>query len=66
MTRDATMEYINKFEGIKPRSLGVFLYYLGLTESQFNQIVVQHLIPPAESTNPDTLPIGEPSCDQGL
>lgn len=39
-------EFNEKFDGRKPHSLKVFLEYVGLTESEFNQIVGQMVIPP--------------------
>jgi len=50
MTREDAMEFIKKYEGTKPRSLEVFLEYVGITEEEFNEIVAKHLIPPAHTS----------------
>ena len=64
MTRKRAMEYIRTFERRKPKSLKVFLEYIGITEEEFNRIVALHLIPPARATDPATLPEGEQLWDQ--
>lgn len=64
MTREKAMEYIKKYEGLRPASLDVFLQVLGISEDEFNSIVALHLIPPAEKINPETLPHGEKLWDQ--
>jgi N-acetyl sugar amidotransferase len=64
MTREQAMECIRKYEGRKPRSLEVFLDYIGITEEEFYRIVALHLIPPAHAVDPATLPEGEKLWDQ--
>lgn len=44
--RDEALKIIKEFEGKKPRTLAVFLDYLGLTEEQFNDIVLKTSVPP--------------------
>jgi len=66
MTREDAMEFIKKYEGTKPRSLEVFLEYVGITEEEFNEIVAKHLIPPAPRIDPMTLPEKEKLWDQDL
>lgn len=46
MTRPEAVELVKKFEGKKPRTLPIFLDYLGLTEDQFNEIVFKTAVPP--------------------
>lgn len=66
MTREDAMEFIKKYEGTKPKSLEVFLEYVGITEEEFNEIVAKHLIPPAPHIDPMTLPKKEKLWDQDL
>jgi hypothetical protein len=54
------------YEGKKPKSLQVFLDYLGMTEEQFNEIALKHVIPPAPVIDPSVLPEGEKLWDQDL
>lgn len=46
MSRDEAMLLIEQYEGVKPRTLEVFLEYLDLTESEFNEIVLKTAVPP--------------------
>jgi len=46
MSRDEAVALIRKYEGRKPRMLSVFLDYLGMTEDEFNEIVMKTAIPP--------------------
>jgi hypothetical protein len=46
MSRDEAVVLIRKYEGRKPRMLSVFLDYLGMTEDEFNEIVMKTAIPP--------------------
>jgi hypothetical protein len=39
-------ELVREYEGRRPPSLDLFLGYLGLTEEQFNQIVLNTVVPP--------------------
>ncbi|MFH1800833.1 MAG: N-acetyl sugar amidotransferase [Candidatus Omnitrophota bacterium] len=48
MTREDALLLIRNYEGKKPRTLPIFLDYLGLTEDQFNEIVFKTAIPPYE------------------
>lgn len=66
MTRDEAMTLIRKYEHRKPRSLDVFLKYLEITEEEFNEIVMRHVIPPAERQDPHTIPQSEKLWDQDL
>jgi len=66
ITRDEAMEFIKKYEGRKPKSLEVFLEYVGITEEEFNEICLKHVIHPAKAIDPKTLPEGEKLWDQDL
>ena len=66
MSREEAMELIKKYEGRKPKSLGVLLEYLDINEKEFNEIVLRHLIPPAKPINPKTLLEGNKLWDQDL
>ena len=46
MTKEEAEELIYKYEGKKPPSLEVFLEYLDMTESEFNEIVSKTVVPP--------------------
>jgi hypothetical protein len=39
-------ELDEKYDGIKPRSLEIFLEYMGLSEKEFNEIIDTMVIPP--------------------
>lgn len=66
MTREEAMKFIEKYEGKKPKSLEVFLDYIGITEEEFNKIVLKHVIPPAKPFDPKTLSEGPMLWDQDL
>ncbi len=44
----AEADELQKLEGRKPPSLDIFLEYMGLTESEFNEIVKRTAVPPYE------------------
>ena len=46
MTKTEADELIDKYEGKKPPSLEIFLEYLGMEESEFNEIVSKTVVPP--------------------
>jgi hypothetical protein len=66
MTREEAMAAVKEIEGRRPASLDVFLEYVGLTEAEFDQIVLQHVIAPSEPIDPASLPQGEKLWDQDL
>jgi len=66
ITREQAMELIEKYEKRKPKSLSVFLEYIGITEDEFNEICLKHLIPPANPSNPKTFSEGPKLWDQDL
>lgn len=64
MDREQALELIHEYEWKKPRSLEVFCEYAGITEDQFHEIVLQHVIAPHKPIDPDILPYGEKLWDQ--
>lgn len=66
MTREEAMRLIQKYEKRKPKSLEVFLEYVGLKEDEFHDIVAKHLIHPAPRIEPGSMPEGEKLWDQDL
>ena len=66
MSRDEAMDLIRKYDGRRPKSLAVFLEYIGMTEEEFYEIVALHLIAPAERIDPASLPEGEKLWDQDI
>lgn len=48
ITQERARELIDEYEGRKPPSLELFLEYLGITEDEFNAIVVKTVVPPYE------------------
>jgi len=66
MSREEAMKLIEKYEGRKPKSLKIFLEYLNITEEEFNEIVLKHVIPPVKPIDPNSLPEGEKLWDQDL
>jgi N-acetyl sugar amidotransferase len=56
ITKEDADVLVRDFEGRKPPSLALFLDYLGLTESQFNDIVLGTVVPPHK---PDFTTIGD-------
>lgn len=60
------MKLIEEYENFKPKSLEVFLEYLGITEDEFHEIVLKHVIPPFKGLDPSTLKEGKKLWDQDL
>jgi hypothetical protein len=48
IAKDSAEELIAECEGHRPPSLDLFLEYVGLTEAEFNQIVLKTVVPPFE------------------
>jgi len=46
MKRDEALELIKKYEGKKPKSLEIFLNFIGLTEKEFFDIAMSHQVSP--------------------
>jgi hypothetical protein len=48
MDRVEALALIQKYEGKRPPSLDLFLEYVGLTEEEFVQIALSHVVSPYE------------------
>ncbi|MCA0431117.1 MAG: N-acetyl sugar amidotransferase [Bacteroidetes bacterium] len=48
MERDKALEIIKKYEGKKPKSLEIFLNFIGLTEKEFFDVAMSHQVSPWE------------------
>jgi len=46
LARDEAELLVRQYDGKRPNSIGIFLKYLGLTESEFMEIVRPHVVPP--------------------
>jgi N-acetyl sugar amidotransferase len=46
MTRDEALQMIKKYEGFRPASLDVFLKAMNMTETEFNNIALTHIVAP--------------------
>ncbi len=46
MNRDEALDLIKKYEGKKPKSLEIFLNFIGLTEKEFFDIAMSHQVSP--------------------
>lgn len=46
MTRDEALALIKQYEGKRPPSLDIFLKFIGLTEEEFVQISMSHIVSP--------------------
>jgi N-acetyl sugar amidotransferase len=46
ITKEEGQRLVSRYEGKRPPSLKLFLEYLGLTEDQFNDIVLKTVVPP--------------------
>ena len=66
MTHDEGMNLIEEYEGNKPQSLKIFLDYVELTEKEFNEIVLRHIIPPFDGIDPESLEWGKKLWDQDV
>lgn len=65
LSREEALELVKKYEGRRPAGLDVFLEYLGITESEFNEIALSQIVYPNEC-NPGKLEKGEELWDQRL
>ncbi|MBI4347021.1 MAG: N-acetyl sugar amidotransferase, partial [Elusimicrobia bacterium] len=63
LTRDEALRLARQYDGQRPASLDVFLEYLGLTEEQFLDIALKHMVSPHKA-DPASIPKGEPLPDQ--
>jgi hypothetical protein len=46
ISKDSAMEMIQVYEGRRPPSLDIFLEYVGISEGEFNEIVIGHQVSP--------------------
>jgi N-acetyl sugar amidotransferase len=46
MTTAEAQKWIDSYEGKKPQSLGIFLDYMGITEKEFNEIILKFVVAP--------------------
>ena len=46
MTREDGLKQLNEYEGKRPPSLDLFLDFVGLTESEFQEIAESHIVSP--------------------
>lgn len=65
LSREEAVELVKKYEGKRPKSLDIFLDYLGITEAEFNEIALSQIVHPNEC-NPEKLEKGEELWDQRL
>lgn len=59
LDRATALQMVQEYEGKKPQSLAVFLEYLGITEKEFNDIVLEHVISPWQPSDPSFIPLGK-------
>lgn len=64
MSREEAVKLVKQFDGLKPASLQVFLKFLDMSEDEFNEIAVRHLVSPWRC-DPCTLKQGRQLHDQG-
>ncbi len=64
MTRDEALAYIEKYEGYRPASLDVFLKAMGMSEAEFNEIALRHVVSPHVAPDLSTVKRGAPVPDQ--
>jgi len=65
MSRESALDYVKKYEGKRPASLDIFLEYLDISETEFNEIAVSQLVYPNEC-DPAKLAKGDTLWDQKL
>jgi len=64
MTRDEALKMIEKYEGYRPASLDVFLKAIDMSDQEFHEIALKHLVAPHVPPDWRTLPRGEELPDQ--
>ena len=64
MTREEGMEMVEKYEGFRPASLDVFLKALDMTDEEFHEIALKHVVSPHVPPDWRTLPRGPELPDQ--
>jgi hypothetical protein len=63
LSREKALELVKKYDGLKPASLKPFLDFVGISEDEFNEVAVKHIVSPWEC-DPKTLPEGKELWDQ--
>jgi len=66
MTREEGLKMIEQYEGFRPASLDVFLKAMGMTEDEFNEIALRHVVSPQVPPDLKTVPRGPELWDQKL
>ncbi len=64
MSTEEAKEIIKRYEGKKPKTLKIFLEYLGLNESEFNLIIQKSIVPPHTPTFSEDESDELPDCSQ--
>jgi len=55
LDRERAMDLVKEYDGRRPGSLDIFLRYVGLTEGEFLDIMVPHVVPPHEMPGADQI-----------
>ena len=63
MSREEAVKLVKQYDGLKPASLPVFLEFVGITEGEFNEIAVNHMVSPWKC-DPKILKQGKELWDQ--
>jgi len=63
LDRETALKLVKEYEGKRPASLDVFLEYIGITEDEFNQLAVSHMVHPNQ-IDPKELEKGPELWDQ--
>jgi len=64
MTRDEALKFIEQYEGYRPASLDVFLKAMGMSEAEFNEIALRHVVRPHVAPDVSKVKRGSPLPDQ--
>ena len=65
ITREKAIEIVKRYEGIRPKSLDYFLKIMRMTEEEFMNIALKHVIKP-HKFNKDEIKPGKELWDQHL
>lgn len=66
MTRDEGLKFIEQYEGYRPASLDVFLRAMDMTEEEFNEIALRHVVAPQVPPDLSKVKRGPELWDQKL
>jgi hypothetical protein len=64
MTRDEALQMIEKYEGYRPASLDVFLKAINMSDKEFHEIALRHVVSPHVPPDWRSLPRGPELPDQ--